>query len=62
MKGSPQLDGEERDMIVYVEELSVQNGEELVEFYHRATTMEYEISLKNNQTGQCQRITRRFLQ
>ena len=62
LKGSPQLGGEERDLTIYVEGLAAQDGEELVEFYHRTKTMEYEISLQKDQTGQHQRLTRRFLQ
>ena len=60
--GSPQLGGAERDLTKYVEELVIKDGEELIEFYHRTKTMEYEISLQKDQTGQHQRLTRRFLQ
>ena len=62
VKGSPQLGGKERDLAVYVEGLIIQDGEELVEFYDRAKTMEYEIGLQKDQIGQHQILTRRFLQ
>ena len=45
-----------------MKELKIQDGEELVEFYHRAKTMEYEIELQQDQTGQLKRLTRMFLQ
>ena len=60
--GSPQLGGIERDLTKYVEELVIKEGEELIEFYHRTKEMEYEINLQKDQTGQSQRLTRRFLQ
>ena len=45
-----------------MKELKIQDGEELVEFYYRAITMEYEIELQQDQTGQLKRLTRMFLQ
>ena len=62
IKGSPQLGGDERDLVNYMKELKIQDGEGLVEFYHRAKTMEYEIELQQDQTGQLRRLTRMFLQ
>ena len=61
-KGSPQLGGDERDLSQFVDSFAVQDGEELMEFFHRAKKMEYEIKLQQDQTGQQQRLTRRFLQ
>ena len=45
-----------------MKELKIQDGEELVEFYYRAITMEYEIELQQDQTGRLKRLTRMFLQ
>ena len=45
-----------------MKELKIQDGEELVEFYHRAKKMEYEIELQQDQIGQLKRLTRMFLQ
>ena len=39
-------------MVNYVKDLKILDGEELVEFYHRAKTIEYEIKLQQDQTGQ----------
>ena len=62
IKGSPQLGGDERDLVNYVKDLKIQDGEKLVEFYHRAKPMEYKIKLQQDQTGQLKRLTRMFLQ
>ena len=62
MKGSPQLGGEERDLAIYVDDLKIQDAEELVEFYHSAKTIEYEIGLQKDQISQHQILTRMFLQ
>ena len=62
IKGSSQLGGDERDLVNYMKELKIQDGEKLVEFYHRAKTMEYEIELQQDQTGQLKRLSRMFLQ
>ena len=62
IKGSPQLGGEERYLSRYVDRLKAGGREELIEFYHRAKKIEYEIQLQKDQTGQHQRLTRRFLQ
>ena len=35
--------------------------EELIEFYHRAKKIDYEIKLQKYKTGQHQRLTRKFL-
>ena len=61
VNGSPQLGGDEMDLADYVKELQIQDGEELVEFYHRTKPMEYEIGLQRDKTGQLQRLTRAFL-
>lgn len=45
-KRSPQLGGDERFLVNYVKELQIHDGEELVEFYHKAKTMEYKIKLQ----------------
>ena len=53
-KGSPQLMGDKRNLGQYVDGLTVEDGEELIEFFHRAKKMEYEIHLQQDQTGQHQ--------
>ena len=47
-------------MTKYVDGLMVKDGKEMIEFYHRAINMEYEIKLQKDKTGQYQRLTRRF--
>ena len=42
--------------------LKFQDREELVDFYHRAKTMKYEIELQQEQICQLKRLTRMFLQ
>ena len=39
----------------------VEDGEELIEFYHQARKMEYKMKLQKDKTGQHHRLTRRFL-
>ena len=51
IKCSPQLGGDERELVNYVNELQIQDGEEIVEFYHRANKMECEIELQQDETG-----------
>ena len=60
IKGSPQLGGDERDLVNYVKDLKIQDEEELVEFYHRVKTIEYEIELQQDNTVQLKRLTRFF--
>ena len=43
-----------------MKELKIQDGDELVEFYHGAKTMEYEIELQKDNTSQLKRITSIF--
>ena len=62
IKGSPQLGGDERDLVNYVRDLKIQDGEELVEFYRRVKTIEYEIELQQDNTGQLIRLIRICLQ
>ena len=57
IKGSPQLSGDEGDLVNYVKGLKIQDGEKLVEFYHRAKIMEYKIELQQNNTGKLKRLT-----
>ena len=45
-----------------MKELKTQVGEELVEFYHKTKTIEYEIELQQDQICQLKRLTRMFLQ
>ena len=49
-------------MVHYVKDLKILDGEELVEFYHRAKIIEYEIELQQDQTGQLKKLTRMFQQ
>ena len=62
IKGSPPLGGDERDLVNCIKEFKIQNGEELVEFYHRVKTMEYEIELQQDDIYQLKRLTRICLQ
>ena len=57
----PQLGGDESNLADYLKELKIQDGDELVEFYHRAKAIEYEIRLQRYQTGQTQRLMKVFL-
>ena len=50
----PQLDGKQLDLAQYANILKLENGEELVEFYQHAKTIEYEVLLQKNKTGQLQ--------
>ena len=59
--GSPQLGGIERNLIKFVDNLKITDGEQLVEFYLRAKKMYQEITLQKDQTGQDKRLTRQFL-
>ena len=54
-KGSPQLGGDERDLVYYVKELKIKDGEELVEFYYRAKIIEYEIEFQQDNIDQQKR-------
>ena len=49
-------------MVHYVKDLKILDGEELVEFYHRAKIIEYEIELQQDQTDQLKKLTRMFQQ
>ena len=59
--GSPQLDGEERDLYNYVLTLIITPNVDLVSFYHRDKYTEQEIILQHNTTGHVNRLTKRFL-
>lgn len=45
---SPQLDRDQIDLVNYVKELQIQDGEKMVKFYHRVNIMEYEIELQQD--------------
>ena len=58
---SPQLGGEYRDMQQYVETLKIIDGEPVLEYYLRALRMSQEIQLQADNTGQNNRLIRRFV-
>ena len=62
INGSPQLGGDERDLTEYVNTLEICDGDEIVEYYFRAQEMYQEIKLQQDQSGQEQRLTKRFLE
>ena len=45
-------------MVHYVKDLKILDGEELVEFYHRAKIIEYEIELQQDQTDQLKKTNK----
>ena len=60
-KLSPQLGGHARDLEVYVNSLSISDGEPVLDYYIRALKMYKEISLQRDSTGKQNRLIRRFV-
>ena len=60
-KLSPQLGGHAKDLEPFVNSLKISEGEPVLEFYTRALRMSQEISLQQDETGQNNRLIRRFV-
>ena len=58
---SPQLGDDERDLNNYVDTLKIDNGKSLIDFYNRAQTIQQEITLQQDESGQEKRLVRKFL-
>ena len=58
---SPQLGGEERDLYEFVNTLTIIIDEYLYSLYHRAKTMEQEITLQQDQSGHHNRLIKNII-